>query len=416
MTTDTRLSAFFDIARATMGLQSWHFDGQFRLLDSSCEDPDLLTSAITLFSESSIKGAMASYSAIPSAPHVFTTAYGLEWSAAYIFSKTEDICTDVYVLGPYFSTEIFPEQIDSMLASLPLPEALRQSCETQLRACPVISTILSVQYAIQLYYCLTGEVISGSDLILHQITETPPRSSLSENHAPGNAPSLPQRQGSYLSMLETQLLTAVEEGSLNYKELLQRGANAGPLSDIPEIGSLRRLKDQEIIFIALCTRAAIRGGLSKVLAFALGNRYISDMEQAATFSEVTAISHEMYGDFVRRVRKEKTMAPMSPPIRQCCDYIDTHPEEALDVKDLAQAAGYTDYYFTRLFRRETGCGIAAYIRNARLRQAELYLTNTSLTVQEISERLHFCSDSYFAKQFRAYKGCSPAEFRRKKQR
>ena len=54
-----------------------------------------------------------------------------------------------------------------------------------------------------------------------------------------------------------------------------------------------------------------------------------------------------------------------------------------------------------------------YIKYVRIERAKLLLPATGLSLQEIADRLHFCSRSYFGKVFHEVVGCSPLEYRQK---
>lgn len=156
---------------------------------------------------------------------------------------------------------------------------------------------------------------------------------------------------------------------------------------------------------------AIEGGLSSECAYALSDTYTEAVDNAHTIGEIASVSHTMYEDFIRRVNRLRRESGVSRPIRLCCDYMDNHFEEELELKKLAERVGYTDYYLARKFKAEMGISINAYIRRERVRYSEQLLTSTKLTIEEIGERLHFCSRSYFAKAFREETGMTPGEYR-----
>lgn len=81
---------------------------------------------------------------------------------------------------------------------------------------------------------------------------------------------------------------------------------------------------------------------------------------------------------------------------------------------LAQLTGYSEYYLGKKFKRETGQTPSEYIRCQRLQRAALLLRSTGEDVQDISEKLQFCSQSYFADSFRRLFGISPTEYRQQK--
>ena len=92
------------------------------------------------------------------------------------------------------------------------------------------------------------------------------------------------------------------------------------------------------------------------------------MDSCTTISQIAAVSHTMYDDFIIRVNKHRRKSGVSRAVRVCCDYIDIHPMEELELKELAAMVGYTGYYLSRKFKKEMGVSVNAYIRAARLRQ------------------------------------------------
>lgn len=109
---------------------------------------------------------------------------------------------------------------------------------------------------------------------------------------------------------------------------------------------------------------------------------------------------------------KKTVKPkVSPEIRQCCDYICDHLEQKLTLEELAQVMGYSKYYLTQKFSRETGMSIRAFVTAKRVKRARHLLLHTGMPVEAISQRLKFSSRSHFAAAFRDSEGMSPTEFR-----
>lgn len=121
----------------------------------------------------------------------------------------------------------------------------------------------------------------------------------------------------------------------------------------------------------------------------------------------------MQADFIGRVHRCRT-SNLSQPILDCCEYISLHLEDKLTLAVLARQTGYTENYLSKKFKREMNLTPIEYIRRERLERAALLLRTTQDDVQDISERLHFCSQSYFADNFRKLFGCSPTAYRQQK--
>ena len=50
-------------------------------------------------------------------------------------------------------------------------------------------------------------------------------------------------------------------------------------------------------------------------------------------------------------------------IRESKEYIEKHIDEALTVAKIAGAVGYSEYHFSRIFRKETGVSVMEYVKS-----------------------------------------------------
>ncbi|HOR22293.1 MAG TPA: AraC family transcriptional regulator, partial [Ruminococcus sp.] len=70
-------------------------------------------------------------------------------------------------------------------------------------------------------------------------------------------------------------------------------------------------------------------------------------------------------------------------------------------------------YFHRIYRQAFGVTLRQDVIESRLIAAAELLETTDLSVSAIAERCGYFSDSYFMRQFRLHKGCTPTEYRRR---
>ncbi len=87
-------------------------------------------------------------------------------------------------------------------------------------------------------------------------------------------------------------------------------------------------------------------------------------------------------------------------------------EAGLGVGDMARAAGYSRYHFSRLFKQRMGVSPYAYLLEVRLQAAleRVMLENTPL--KRIAAEVGFCDYSYFSNMFKQHHGITPARARR----
>lgn len=82
--------------------------------------------------------------------------------------------------------------------------------------------------------------------------------------------------------------------------------------------------------------------------------------------------------------------------------INKYPEQNRTLDEYAKMCSLSKYHFIRLFKKHTGCSPIEYRNKIRISLAQEYLTLTSMSVAEISEKLGFSSPSYFCRMYKKY--------------
>lgn len=98
-------------------------------------------------------------------------------------------------------------------------------------------------------------------------------------------------------------------------------------------------------------------------------------------------------------------------IRRAVEFMHTHLEQDLPLKEIAAASYLSPFHFARLFKKLTGTTPHAYLASLRWTSAKVLLAETDLSITEISSRVGYASPSHFTKAFRQATGLSPRAFR-----
>jgi AraC family transcriptional regulator len=85
--------------------------------------------------------------------------------------------------------------------------------------------------------------------------------------------------------------------------------------------------------------------------------------------------------------------------------------EQLTVDDMARAAMFSKFHFSRLFQRVTGVSPGRFLSAMRLHEAKQLLVSTSLTVTDISHKVGYTSVGTFSSRFAGSVGVSPTTYR-----
>ena len=98
-------------------------------------------------------------------------------------------------------------------------------------------------------------------------------------------------------------------------------------------------------------------------------------------------------------------------IQQMLEYIYTHYAESVTLDDIAGAASISRSEAGRCFNAYLGCSPVDALIQYRLQTAYRLLSDTTLTLQEISHACGFNSVNYFSRQFRRTYGHAPGQNR-----
>lgn len=93
------------------------------------------------------------------------------------------------------------------------------------------------------------------------------------------------------------------------------------------------------------------------------------------------------------------------------DYILRHPDAS--ASEIARAAAVSESSLYLAFQKSSGETIREFRNSVRMDEARRILISSDISVEDISELLHFSSASYFRKCFKSYFGVSPRQMRNK---
>ena len=335
-------------------------------------------------------------------PVIIGSPIGMQWALSYESERNRKL---LFVIGPVFYTA--PTERQLRVALRPYTHSRENAAWAVelfrvLSELPVMSYAIFTRYTMMVHNTLTGQQL-GLDAL--------------ENERQSNeqADSIPVvlRDRNKVYLAERAMLQMVRNGDINYHNVLQNSVRQSPGVPVQGEDPLRQVKTSIVVFTTLVSRAAIEGGLSPEIAYSLGDSYLQSVEECRDSGELNALAHAMYHDFIYRVHHLRVNPNYSHAIQKCCDYIELSLDRRIRTADLAALVGYTEYYLTEKFKKETGQSVNSYIRYAKVERAKVLLESTELDIKDISERLAFNTVNYFIQSFRDTTGYTPAQYRKK---
>ena len=370
---------------------SWIITSDMELLYSNCPESGFF---YNLFLVSSCCTAIQSHFADSHVPLLVSDRTGFAWSAVCGPAKPNGLSL-IYLLGPMFVSETTKSRLHLLCQKMNLTTEATERIWKFVEEVPTISNKIAACYASELHYCINDSAISVDEIMVQ--TE---RIEHSEEVTWGDV----NWHGSWAG--EQRLFKSIMEGQL----VDMSTDRSGNIGNIGGGDPLRQAKNEILIFSVICSRAAILGGVSVEGSLTLSDYFIQLIEAAETVPEVMNIGAEMQRTYVQRVQQAKANSGRSSLVRSCMEYVATHIFEKISLHAMTQELSYNEHYISRKFKSETGQSLSDYINQEKIRTAKLILTDTRLSVAEISDRLSFSSPSYFGSVFKKQTGMSPAEY------
>lgn len=98
-------------------------------------------------------------------------------------------------------------------------------------------------------------------------------------------------------------------------------------------------------------------------------------------------------------------------IQRVIDIMHENLGEPITVADLARAASFSKFHFSRVFQRVTGMSPGRFLSAIRLEEAKRLLRSTSLKVADVSLRVGYTSVGTFSTRFARSVGLTPTAYR-----
>lgn len=194
------------------------------------------------------------------------------------------------------------------------------------------------------------------------------------------------------------------------------------MNQLPEMRSFYNLVSPSLLIEAKTQgeiHTKIHDILVKILALEVDSPYFKDAQIYAELIRLTAmLGNELVKERSIQTIESKHVEKLDDHmpshlnvIFEACEYIEEHSAEDLTLDQLADRAGFSKFYFSRLFKNLTNMSFIDYLHRCRVSEAERYLLDRDLSVTEVAHLVGFNSHSNFNRVFRKFNDCTPTEFR-----
>lgn len=99
------------------------------------------------------------------------------------------------------------------------------------------------------------------------------------------------------------------------------------------------------------------------------------------------------------------------PVEKALNYINENFGQDISLDEMSQMLGISSYYFSKLFKNETGTNFIEYLTNLRISKAKDLLDENRLSVKEIGITVGYPDPNYFSRIFKKNVGQTPSEYK-----
>lgn len=180
-------------------------------------------------------------------------------------------------------------------------------------------------------------------------------------------------------------------------------------------GSEEVLRSRVTELLVVMSRAAIEGGSGAEQILEANHRYLGQLRRLSGQEDMARWLADVLGQFTNLVFGPADTKHGSS-IQKALEYINSRYAEKLTLAEVAEYAGYSPAYFSKVFREERGCTFREYLNELRVEKSKTLLLSGHASIAEICAMVGFEDQSYFGKVFRKFTGVTPDRYRKRSRR
>ena len=92
-------------------------------------------------------------------------------------------------------------------------------------------------------------------------------------------------------------------------------------------------------------------------------------------------------------------------------YINANFHKEISLDDVSREVDISPYYFSKIFKEETGENFIEYVTGIRMERAKELLLSSTLSMKEICGEVGYSDPNYFSRTFKKNVGLTPTEYK-----
>lgn len=207
--------------------------------------------------------------------------------------------------------------------------------------------------------------------------------------------------------IEKRLYDMIEKGNMDRTKEEANRFFDWMVEHFPDCEMDIKLKTLEFILFAE-QKAFLSGGMTYYFRYRKG--YLESLYQINDFEMLRKWFLDKVLEACRNVITKKEEQANSV-ILKAKSYIDENYSKDISLDDVSRILDISPYYFSKLFKEETGENFIEYLTNIRIEKAKKLLQNREISIKNICADTGYSDPNYFSRIFKKQVGITPTEYR-----
>ncbi len=214
----------------------------------------------------------------------------------------------------------------------------------------------------------------------------------------------------YPKNMEKPLFEAIAKGDLNETQVMTE-KYADWMCQRAVDGDLMSMRLKALEFALYAEHLAYQNG-GQTYHYSGRKDYLPQIMELETPEEIRTWFTDKIVSACRNVvsKREERSGDI---IRNAKKYIEDHYDKDISLDDVSRVVNISPYYFSKVFKEESGLNFIEYLTNIRIDKAKELLETTNLSIKEICVSCGYTDPNYFSRSFKKNVGVTPTEYKEK---
>lgn len=210
--------------------------------------------------------------------------------------------------------------------------------------------------------------------------------------------------------IENQLFETIEKGDLN--EAVVAGNKFFDWMEENYTQNIVDIKLKALEFVLWAEHLVyLSGGLT--YHFLSRSDYLPTLQEFDALDGIRSWYIERLTNACRNIVIKKEEQSLSV-VSKAKNYINGHYMKDISLDEVSREVDISPYYFSKIFKDETGENFIEYVTNIRMEKAKELLTNSDCSMKEICSMVGYQDPNYFSRSFKKNTGVTPTEYKESK--